>query len=359
MMTTIILLALLSTEPLPREVLFQPFGGFSKQGMAPVYQLFRADGEGRMLLRKARRKLGAGNSLDDVLCYCTAKELAAHPDRRGLFIQESARFYRLVEASTWREETRGGLARLADEARFPVVARQRDKNTFFEFMRVAFRPKVCVKSGMSNLETYLVLFHELTHLSGLDPFAGLDLHGFTAAEKRARFYHVQLAKPGGEEEAFLGQIQALTRLKERYDLRAVSPLEGFLNERGRLLTSNRSAFLEHLLEQANYRVELDMYLAEEIYRQYNRAHSWWTLYEDVLSQMATRMSKIEENIEVMRKAVANAGKQKDRRLEARYRKDLDRWLREKKADQKKAADFRREREKHANLMVFLDERFPE
>jgi len=360
-MITTLLMFLMSggpAAPVSRELLLEPFAGFTTEGMAPLYALFRADSEGRLLLRQARRKLGPRIELDEIFCPCSLAELSAHSERRGLFAQETARLFRLKGETTWREESRGALDRLADEARFPLVAREQSQDANFEYLRVAFRPKICVKPGLSNLQTYLVLFHELTHLIGLDPFADLDLSDFDPEDRRERFYYKQLARPGGEMDAFLAQILALGRIKQRYALDAVSPLEDFLNDRGRLTPGNRPAFLEHLLTEANYQAELDAFLDEQVYLQYNRALAWWTLYERVLAQMAERMLQIEKNIAVARAAIDEAGARNDRAMAKHYSQALVRWQREKQADEAKAGSFRAARQKHADLMSFLDVRFP-
>ena len=133
------LLALLFCLPLvyagpSAESLFEPFGGFSDEGLAPIWALFQADTEGRQLLRKSVKKTDSRNldELAETLCYCTTKHLSGNQERRGLFMQQTLRYYRAKGADAWRSESLGGLEKLNDPKNFPIVARREFSSNNFE-----------------------------------------------------------------------------------------------------------------------------------------------------------------------------------------------------------------------------------
>ena len=288
--------------------LLESFVGFTPSGMATVFELFKAETQGRLLLDKAARKIGVANRDEwlSVFCFCRSDQLASYPERRGLFIQEKARFYRERGTEEWHAGTRGGSEKLFDAVRFPIVTRRTWDTRNFQHLEVAFKPVICVKQGLSVLQTYLVLVHELTHLADSDPFAVLDLHAFDNSEKEKRFYFAQLSIPGGELDAHLAQLQAYSELKKRFGYKGDSVLQPYLDGKGRLLIREREAFLLHLLDQANYRAELDRYLTDQVVYQYNTAYAWWEYLQRMMVGIEERLGELERDSGIVSKAMAEA-----------------------------------------------------
>ena len=304
-MLTALLLALFAAEPTAEDLLI-PFGGFNREGMKPVEALFERDTQGRNLLQRARRKLKLRSTaeLQDIYCYCTESQLGGNPNRRGLFIQETARYYRAIGEEDWKQESTDGLKKLNDPQTYPAIDRRESRNSVFEYMELAFMPKICIRRGMSILQTYLVLYHELTHLAGLDPFHDLDLMKIRADHLEDDYYIPALTVKGGEQDAFVAQMGAFKRLKERYDIPFQSALEPFLSQKGRLIYRQRDAFLEHLLYVADYQSLLDYNLAQEIVYQYNRAQSWWDYTDRYMAALDEQLEKIDQNLERLEDAAA-------------------------------------------------------
>ena len=283
------------------DFLFEPFQGFGQEGMAPLLDLMQADVEGRLLLQRALRKakLKSLDELKEILCFCEGSELANGWERRGLFSQATAYFYRPMGTDEWQDGGTGELAKLAQPKTYPVLARKQYQTANFEHLEVAFRPKICLKPGMNLMQTYLVLYHELTHLVGLDHFDQLDLFTFTTHNKQSRYYYQQLSKKGGELDAYIAQLKAFQRLKKKYLVPERWPLEGFLNPRGELDYSDREAFMDLLLDQAGYREQLDLYLSQQILVQYNRAYAWWVHMTKLIENLDQNMRTIQGNLKMI------------------------------------------------------------
>ncbi len=343
------------------EDLFLPFTGFHKNGMKQVYALFRADPQGRVLLRKSWKKLGmkGASELNAIFCYCSEEELGGVTGRRGLFIQQSDTYYRAVGEDEWRQESTGGLERLNDPETWRVVAEKRFTTRNFEYLNVAFMPKICVKKGLTVLQTYLVLYHELTHLAGLDPFHKPDLFSFYDLGMEDGYYFKQLEKPGGEMDAYLAQMDAFRRLKEHYELPVRSVLEEFLSDNGRLLGRDKPAFLSHLLYDAGYQKLLDKYLSDQVLYQYNRAQSWWAYLGQYLEQLESHHAQIEAKMEKALELLAVAREKQDREEVTRLEEARKQLVRAKAENRRVYARFKSEQKRHIDLMVKLDEYYPE
>ena len=338
--------------------LFQPFAGFSEEGLKPIFALFKSDTQGRLLLKKARNQLkyDSIHQLKDSLCYCSTNQLKSHPNRRGLFIPSRATLYRMRGEKHWRSETLGALEKWQNPGEFPVIAQSKSSHSSIEFLELAFRPKICVISGLNLMETFLVLFHELVHLTEREPLSQLELFNFTQEDQLEHYYFAQLKKPGGERDAYLAQIQAFDRLRQRYALNGTHALERFLTEKGHLPLRNEPAFLEHLLYQAHYKHKLDTQLAEEIVYRYNRAHSWWTALEDALDQLDKNLAVIEANIAQALGAVEKS--QASPRDRAIFQKVLVRWEGERRENRRKFNQYLRDQKAFIDFMQKIDERYP-
>jgi len=311
-------------------------------------------------LRAALRKLGfrEGTDLLEILDFCSADLLAGQPMRRGLFIQETARFYRPLGGETWKSTTPNGLARLADPVRHPIIATKEYQTHLFEHMEVAFRPRICIRAGVTVLQAYLILLHELVHLVGLDPFDRLDLFSFTPANKEDFYYRKQLTERGGELEAYMAQLRAFRHLRKRYDLSIRSTLEDFLTEGGHLLGADRDAFLDHLLERANYRDVLERELIEQVVFQYNLAHSWWEAIGEVIAQLDEHAGELEAVIETLRvdaRIAAESGRYRQAELIRNRRRARERQLNENRTRREAYAV---EQAAHIRFMERVDARFP-
>lgn len=286
--------------------LLQPFTGFDEAGLLPLIELLQADREGRLLLQKtmSRTKLEDERQLGQILSFCEQTDLAVGWERRGLFTQERAYFYRAKGRSDWEDGGTGELKKLDQSKQFPVLAEKRYLTPNFEHREVAFRPKICLKPGMTILQAYLVLYHELVHLTGIDQFDELDLFSFTKHNKLRQFYYQELSKKGGEVEAYLAQLQAFQRLKERYQIPEKWVLEGFLDPKGRLDYRDRDAFMDHLLDKAGYREQLDAYLTQEILNQYNKAYAWWDYIDRLIAHYDENHRLIQLNLNKIQEQVS-------------------------------------------------------
>ncbi len=347
-----------------RSALLAPFSGFNAQGLAPVMALFRANAEGRLLLRKSRTKLGmaSADELRDIFCFCEPGVLA-NPNQNGQFRQESTVLYRRKGETDWRSETPDGLSRLDDPARFPVAARKRETTRNFEYMKVAFMPKICVRPGLSVVETFLTLYHELAHLANLDPFDWPDLAELTKHNLEEAYYVPEMAKPGGELDAFAAQALAFYRLLREVDLEGAPILGKYAYLRdyfpnGRLTAKRKTEFIELLLHQAGYAATMDAQLSLHIMREYNRAHSWWRYFEEAGEQLDANATAIDANIDKLEAAIERA----DRAGAAEQRRELRDMLREqqnaRRENRRLRFSFGEEQKRHIRLMELLDDRFP-
>ncbi|CAM2006516.1 hypothetical protein [Acanthopleuribacter pedis] len=341
------------------EELHAPVQQLTPETMEPILELFKADSEGRMLLARARKKakLESDAALINIISFCGGADLGSHGQRRGLFTQEVANFYRQKGDQEWIALNPDGAEKWADPETYVVVDQRRRNNRSFEFLDVAFRPQICVKAGLSVMQTYLVLYHELIHLVGLDPFADVDLLQLDGWHDREAFYSKQLTKEGGEVDAFVAQIHAYQRLRKRYPLTDTFILEGFLNKRT-LPLRNRQAFCDHLLEEANYATELDMHLEEQVHFQYNRAYAWWDYYGKRLTALDEQLAKLDHNIEVMRRREWVAKQNGDEEARKANRRERASWEQKRRLNRSKYTIFARERDEHREFMAILDTRFP-
>ena len=140
--------------------LVSPFRGFDHAHMELVFDLFGQETQGRLLLRQARRKLNVSSERDltEIFCFCEPADLGIRGTRRGLFTQETGNYYREKGESEWHALNPGGDEKLRDGERFPIVARREHQTRGFEFLDVAFLPRICIRRGLSVAQTYLVLF---------------------------------------------------------------------------------------------------------------------------------------------------------------------------------------------------------
>ncbi len=341
------------------EELQAPVEQLSPETMARILELFRADSEGRMLLERARSKakLESDAALINIISFCGRAELGSHGQRRGLFTQEVANYYRQKGDDTWIALNPDGAAKWANPDQHPVVDQRRRANRSFEFLDVAFRPRICIKAGLSVMQTYLVLYHELIHLTGLDPFEDVDLLTLDGWQDRETFYQQQLTKKGGEVDAFVAQIHAYQRLRKNYPLKGTTVLEGFLNKRT-LPLQNREAFCNHLLVEANYAGELDFHLEEQVHFQYNRAYAWWEYYGKMINALDDQYEKLEHNVDVMRRRELRAKQNGDQEAQARHRRDKAEWEQKRLLNRRQYHAFVREQAEHREFMAILDARFP-
>ena len=343
-----------------REALLKPFRGFEREEMKTIEMLFQSEAEGRLLWRKSWKKLKmrGGAELPAIFCFCSQSDLGNYPERRGLFTQETARFYRGKNETEWKEATTDGLKRLQDPKNFPIIDRKQTFSRNFEHLQVAFMPKICVREGLNVLQTYLVLFHELTHLQGLDPFYEPDLFTFSDEHKVRDYYFKELEKPGGEVDAFIAQLGAFRRLQETFDFPPQTTLEDFLTKKGRLLYRNKAAFLKHLLYDADYQSVLDHYLERQIVVQYNRAQSWWEFIDRYLEKLDDHLLQLQKQRELLDKAIGslsqNAGSNALAKLR-QQKKELQNAFLETNRTRRL---FESEQKTHIDLMNRLDRRFP-
>jgi len=341
------------------EELEKPFEGFDEASMRPIWSLMRGDSKGRLLLTKVKRKLGLRNENDltQILDFCNAEVLKAHPDRRGLFTQETAHYYREKGEKAWKTTTLGGMEMLEDPESFPIADRKRYSTGLFDHMELAFRPRICLRTGLNTLQAYLILYHELTHLEGLKPFDPYDLFSFNEHNKEKRFYHKRLMIPGGEMEAYLAQIAAFRRLRDRYQIPARLAMEGFLTERGKLLVREQPAFLAHLLDAANYRYSLDAELDAQIVFQYNQARSWWEAFESVLEGLDEQLSQITALKEKASKAQKQAESEGATRQAQAYADQFAKLEQQRLDNRRRYRDTRVEQKGYIQLLERIDERY--
>ena len=346
-------------QPADSAFLFEPFQGFGETGMSQLLDLMQSDSEGRLLLRRTLRKakLKVPSSLKDILCYCEGSDLQQGYERRGLFTRATAYFYRPMGTEAWQDGGTGELAKLSQPKTYPILARKQYQTANFEHLEVSFQPKICLKRGMNLMQTYLVLYHELTHLVGLDHFDQLDLFTFTTHNKQSRYYYQQLSKKGGEVDAYIAQLKAFQRLKKKYDIPERWLLEGFLNPRGELDYRDREAFMDHLLEKAGYREQLDSHLAQQILGQYNRAYAWWVHIGKLLENLDKNMETIRGNLKIIE---GNIGKWKRANQPvpealAKTKKD---WLKLRRDHQAERKSYRAEQLELERFMERVDRYHP-
>ncbi|WP_449222360.1 hypothetical protein [Sulfidibacter corallicola] len=339
--------------------LVSPFRGFDHAHMELVFDLFGQETQGRLLLRQARRKLNvsAERDLTEIFCFCEPADLGIRGTRRGLFTQETGNYYREKGESEWHALNPGGDEKLRDGERFPIVARREHQTRGFEFLDVAFLPRICIRRGLSVAQTYLVLFHELIHLVGLDPFEEADLLRYRGWEDRDRFYRDQMTKEGGEVDAFLAQINAFQRLKKRHGLEGLTVLETFLTGE-QLRYRERDAFLDHLLIEADYASELNRYLEDQVRFQYNRSFSWWEYFGKVMAALDEQLEAIDHNITVTRDAVAVARARDRKDLAEEYLEEQLKWERQRILNRRRYELYVLERKDHRKFMAQLDELYP-
>jgi len=339
--------------------LFEHFQGFSSEGMVPLLDLMQADAEGRLLLRRTLRKtkLKDPNHLKDILCYCEGSDLQNGWERRGLFSQATAYFYRPMGTDEWQDGGTGELSKLTMPKTYPVLAKKQYQTANFEHLEVAFRPKICLKPGMNLMQTYLVLYHELTHLVGLDHFDRLDLFTFTTHNKLSRYYYHQLSKNGGEVDAYIAQLKAFQRLKKQYDIPERWLLEDFLNPRGDLDYRDREAFMDHLLEEAGYREQLDLYLNQQILVQYNRAYAWWVHMGKLIENFDQNMKTIKGNLKIIETEVEKWGKV-DQPIPEQLAETKKEWLKLARHNRAERKSFRSEQLDLERFMERVDRYHP-
>lgn len=339
--------------------LMEPFKGFSKQGLAPVIKLFQEDTQGRNILRRAlsRTKLRSIDQLPEILAFCEPELYNSGWERRGLFTQETAYFYRALGEEDWQDGGTGELAKLANPTEFPVSAQKQYRTNNFEHMEVAFRPKICLKPGMSVMETYLVLYHELVHLTGIDQFGDLDLFSFRQHNKVDRFYYRQLSKKGGEVDAYLAQLQAFKRLKKKYTIPERWVLESFLNPKGHLDYRDREAFMEHLLTKVGYRIQLDQYLTVQVLNQYNRAYAWWEYLDRLIEHYDRNYKIITENLKNIGEQIKQY-KNRDREIPRQLSEARKKWQRTRESNRHSRKSYRNEQLDLERFMEKVDRYHP-
>lgn len=336
--------------------LMEPFRAFDQAGLKPIYALFQADSQGRTLLRRACRKLGfkGVSQLKGIFRFGSSPDM--FESQRGLYRYTISQVYRLRDESEWQDLTPQTLAKLADPNRFPVMDSHSWFTRNFEHRQIVFQPQILVKPGLSVLETYLVLYHELTHLVKTDPFERTDIMSFDEASKESDYFFKELERPGGELEAYLAQIAAFDRVRERYQVPAEVVLERFLTGKGRLLYRNRAAFLRHLLYEGGYQQQLQYQLDAEIVDTYNTAYVWWQFFDG-------NIAILQDNLVILDSAINDQAAQLRKAREEGWETEqmkaaLNEFKQKRTHFSRRLQSYTRARKERANQMERLDLRFP-
>jgi len=334
--------------------LLQPFTGFDEAGMRPVLALFDEDSDGRRLLQRAQRKLGVSRRRDllAILGTCSPEQLGG--DRRGLYLYQVHRAYRPKRETRWRDLTPDTVARLEDPGTWPVMEQRSWYTVEFEQKAVVFQPRICLASGLTVLDAYLVLVHELTHLTGMDPFEAFDPLRFEEANRERDYYFPELMRDGGEVEAYLAQVKAMKRLRTRYELNRGVSLERLVDDSGYLAAADRPAFMRELLYTLGYAQLLDRQLADQVVHRYNTSYAWWRYFEEVLAAMNKTATDIQAALDRYEAAREDPSVVIPPEVHDQVR-DMRRELARLKA---RAGSFRAERDEHIALMDRLDARYP-
>lgn len=349
------IISLLSFAKSPTDWLNQEFRGFSSEGMAPIFRLFEEDVEGRLLMSGTLKRLGLNHPEELVghLGFCT-QDGFSHPKQWGAIQIETVHFFREKGTEQWTAEVHGALQRISQLDADEIYAQRTYETELFEWMEVAFPPKICIKQGLSNLQTFLVIFHELVHLVGLEPLDHVDLLAFDPFNKNERtekFYYHQLDRAGGEVDAYLAQMNAYVRLRERYGITSKWQIESFLNPQGRLIGRDRTAFREYLLDQGGYRDMLDFHLEIEVFRQYNRAQSWWDYYERRLAALKLQIDTAQQNVKISEINLSRARQAKHPQAEDHWIYERKRWINERILMEREVKAIQRDQ---SHLIKFMD-----
>lgn len=350
-------MAFLSLPGEDPSALMEPFQGFSKQGLAPIYKLFDASAEGRSLLRKARRKLkfSQRSQLASIFSFCNGSQLGG--GRRGLFMYRVDYLYRPKDEQEWQGVTPGSLDKLKKPRQYPIFASKSYYTQHFEHREVVFQPSICIAPGMSVLDTYLVLVHELTHLVETEPFDTYELMHFDEDDPEDSYYFKELRRDGGEVDAYLAQMKALLDIRERFDLNIDLGIEHYLTDQGRLSVAQKAPFMRHLLYKLGYDALLDYQLQVSVFNHYNMAQVWWAYFDKNIDTMEEYLDNLEAEINRCQDHMEKIEQQGVDSSKVAATCDT---LREKHANvRQRHRIFKAERDARIELMEALDAKFPE
>lgn len=346
----------------PSSWLQQKFQGFTSEGMQPILRLFEEDVEGRLLLSASLKRLGIHHpeELTQHLSYCT-QDSFAHPKQWGQLKVETVRLFKEKGTEQWMSEVQGAMARIAKLDENEIYARRTYSTELFDWMEIAFPPKVCIKRGLTNVQTFLVLFHELVHLVGLEPLDHVDVLAFdpfNEADRTHKFYYHELDRPGGEVDAYLAQMNAYVRLRERYGIEGKWEIETFLNPQGRIIGRDRVAFREYLLDNAGYRDLLDFHLEIEVFRQYNRAQSWWDYYERRLAALRIQIDNAKQNVKISERNISRARQANHDQAIEHWQYERKRWINERTLMEREEKAISRDQNPLISFMQRVDRVYP-
>lgn len=139
-------------------------------------------------------------------------------------------------------------------------------------------PEICMRPGLSNLDAYTVIVHELTHLIRDIPFDEEDILSYSGPEE---FIRRELETPWGELEAYTAQARALIRLKDRSKSVTAGhqgELLRYFNSKGEL--NDRTGLIDYILSDLGYNKNLrDKYFGY-LRSQHHSSGTELTLYRE-------------------------------------------------------------------------------
>ncbi len=168
------------------------------EGFEPIRNLLLADPTSAAIYQKVVQNLNRHGIQDvgDILKYCTSEDNGTD----GATSQDSDIVaVRIKIGNTFNKWDQAAQEKLNKAYAFKVVSLP-----FLEFLIIADRPSICIKTGETILSAYVILVHEFIHFLYHDPIETKEV--VLKLEQYNDFLTYSLFNKGGEIEAYRQEL---------------------------------------------------------------------------------------------------------------------------------------------------------
>ena len=196
------------------------------------------------LIELVKKKLGIkeDKELLNFIRYCSDSELGDSGRIRGLFLNKlhynvTPKFYSTPD---WSASTN----QLIKNA-YHVIEKEDD--THFKVFMIS-NPQICLRKGMSTVDSYSVLIHELTHFY----FTNFEKrNSLERSNDKDKFIQEELMRDGGEFAAFTLQAKTVTRLNKLFPgIIQKTAIHSYFDDDGNLI--DKEGLQNHILYTLDY-----------------------------------------------------------------------------------------------------------
>ena len=256
-------------------------GRVSSEDWSEMISLFREDDETNAILGDIQRKLGASRFEDiaRIVELCPSLE----GNTQGRFSHKTRYFERSQSSGTITADF-GAEAR-AEQAQ--GVASRVERRATMDRLTVASVNQVCIRPGLSVLDAFGVLVHELTHFRGWEALKEVDVLDYRDEHE---FAEREVLVPGGELEAYTAQGRALCRLEKRTAVASRDTLMRYFDSDCNL--SDRAGLVRNILDSRGYRQSFEREFRNTVSHQKSQAARSLEMHRNRLLPIAEQNAEI-------------------------------------------------------------------